>query len=384
LGGYVTVWHGWSPAEERVLQESLRQYEEIHPNVRVVAVAISKEQLLDEFRAAGRRGVSPDLLLGSSSWIDELVNNGLIRPLSSDEDLLVASNSQYGSLTRYEDQLYGLPLFLAPQALYYNKSMVSQPAQTLDDLLKDAEDGNRVAFVPRFEPAYWGIQAFGEGLFDAEGRFTLAESGFSEWLAWLNKTEDTPGVILSTDTESLVELFATEEIAYYVAGPDSMANISALMGEEAPFEIGIVPLPRGPHGPAGPLLTAEALLFNAFTSPVKTSVVDDLAAFLANQQQGIRFMRELGKTPANPGITVDRRIYPQANGFARQARTAVALPHEIPSEPLAAAGDRAYRRVLTGVLSAEEAVCQFGNEVAAFQGYSVSDMSLPEGCEFMP
>ena len=180
LGGYITLWHSWSPEEDRVLKEALLQYQEIHPNVRIVAVAVSKEQLLNEFRMAGRRGVAPDLLLGTPSWIGELVNVGLLRPLSSDEAWPAAPNSRNGSLTRYDDQLYGLPLFLAPHALYYNKSLVTQPAQTLDDLLKEADDGNRVAFAPRFEPAYWGIQAFGEGLFDAEGRFTLAESGFRE------------------------------------------------------------------------------------------------------------------------------------------------------------------------------------------------------------
>ena len=37
--------------------------------------------------------------------------------------------------------------------------------------------------------------------------------------------------------------------------------------------------------------------------------------------------------------------------------------------------------VLSGVLTPAEAVCRFGQEVAAFQGYTAADMSLPEGCE---
>jgi hypothetical protein len=37
--------------------------------------------------------------------------------------------------------------------------------------------------------------------------------------------------------------------------------------------------------------------------------------------------------------------------------------------------------VLSGALSPEDAVCRFGREVAAFQGYAATDMSLPEGCE---
>ena len=35
--------------------------------------------------------------------------------------------------------------------------------RTIQEHLEEAAAGNRVAFVPRFEEAYWGIQAFGNG-----------------------------------------------------------------------------------------------------------------------------------------------------------------------------------------------------------------------------
>jgi hypothetical protein len=92
-------------------------------------------------------------------------------------------------------------------------------------------------------------------------------------------------------------------------------------------------------------------------------------------------MRELDRVPANPSVDVDRRIYPIVNGFTRQAKTAVVLPNEIPTDPLVAAGDRAYASVLSGILTPTEAVCRFGQEVAEFQGYTTADTSLPEGCD---
>jgi maltose-binding protein MalE len=259
--------------------------------------------------------------------------------------------------------------------------LVSEPPDDLETLLEDAGAGKRLAFVPRFEAAHWGIQAFGHGLFDSQDRFTLAGSGFAEWLSWLAEAQRSPGIILNVDDASLLELFVGEQIAYYVAGPEKLDEIAALMDAEEPFEYGVVPLPNGPNGPAGPLLPAETLLIYAFTSDRQTRIAHSLAYFLVNQQQSVRFMREMDRVPANPDVSVDRRIYPIVSGFARQAQSAVLIPNEVPINSLAAAGDRAYISVLSGLLTPDEAVCRFGQEVAGFLAYPEADISLPEGCE---
>ncbi|NJN53963.1 MAG: hypothetical protein HC804_03915 [Anaerolineae bacterium] len=173
------------------------------------------------------------------------------------------------------------------------------------------------------------------------------------------------------------------KIAYYVGGPEKQNLISSKIDEENPFEFGVVPLPRGPLGAAGPLLPAETILLYAFTSPEQTRIANALAVFLVNQQQSIRFMRELERVPANPAVRVDRRIYPIVSGFSQQARTAVVIPNEIETAPLIKAGDLAYISVLSGALTPAEAVCQFGLDVAAFQNYTTAEMSLPEGCEIV-
>jgi arabinogalactan oligomer/maltooligosaccharide transport system substrate-binding protein len=381
LKGRITLWHSWTEAEAAVLGEALAEYQELHPEVRVIPVALPQDQLLEEFIDAGIDGLGPGLLIGKDNWIGELVNGGLIQPLFPVEAENALFTSRNRALTEYEGDVYGVPLFLAPRALYYNKDLVSEPAENLEALLEDASAGKRLAFVPRFEAAYWGIQAFGAGLFDSQDRFTLAGSGFAEWLVWLAEAQSSPGVILNVDDASLLELFASQQIAYYVGGPEKQAEIMALMDEEDRFEYGVAPLPNGPGGPAGPLLPAETLLIYAFTSDMQTRIATSLSYFLVNQQQSVRFMREMDRVPANPAVSVDRRIYPVASGFARQAQSAVFIPNEVPTNLLTAAGDRAYISVLSGLLTPAEAVCRFGQEVAAFQDYAAAEMSLPEGCE---
>ncbi|MCP4168662.1 MAG: extracellular solute-binding protein [Chloroflexi bacterium] len=381
LRGRVTLWHSWPPMEAAILEEALSEFQEIQKDVQVITVVLPEDELLEQFIEAGEDGFGPDLLLGDDSWIKELADAGLIRANGPNIYLASRLDTRGVALVDYNGEAYGIPLSLVPHALFYNKSLVTEPPQTLDELLQEAASGNSVAFVPRFEEAYWGIQTFGEGLFDEEGHFTLAESGLTEWLHWLDQAQGAPGVILNVDNDSLLNLFVTGQVTYYVADPNLQAPLLAMTEEEGAFEFGVVPLPGGPHGPAGPLLSAETMLLYSFSSLEQARVADTLASFLTNQQQSIRFMRELQHVPANDTVEVDQRIYPTVSGFTQQAETAVVLPNEIPKGLLIAEGNRAYASVLSGVLTPEEAVCNFGQEIARFQGYSVEEMSLPEGCE---
>lgn len=382
MRGRLTLWHSWSPAEEEMLEVALAQFQEIHPEVRIIPVSMPEEQILSEFSQSGNDGLGPAILIGKNSWIRQLADTGLIRPLPLNQvsDTSTFFNYRNRALTEYQDEIFGVPMSLEPYALYYNKDMVEELPESLDALLAEAADGNGISFVPRFEEAYWGIQTFGDGLFDATGQFTLAESGFVEWLQWLAEAQTAPGVILNVDDESLLELFATEQLAYYVGKPKTQARLQAMADDEIPVNFGVVPLPQGPEGSSGPLLTAETIMFYSYMSDEQVAIANELASFLANNQQSIRFMRELDHIPANPAVRVDRRIYPIVNGFARQATTAVVIPNEILAAPLIEAGNRAYITVLSGLATPEEAVCAFGLEVAAFQGYNDTDMSLPEYC----
>ncbi|MFN2232666.1 MAG: hypothetical protein ACK2U1_00455 [Anaerolineales bacterium] len=128
---------------------------------------------------------------------------------------------------------------MEPRALYYNAQQATELPNTLEELLTETTQGNRIAFVPYFEEAYWVIQTFGDGLFDADGRFTLAESGFEAWLDWLNHAQSDPGVILNDDAVSLLQLYVSEEIAYYVASPDQEKKILGSMDEYPCFRPGL-------------------------------------------------------------------------------------------------------------------------------------------------
>lgn len=234
-----------------------------------------------------------------------------------------------------------------------------------------------MALVPRFVPAYWGIESFGVGLFDPTGKFTLAESGFTEWLTWLLGVADSPGVILNPDAIALQQMYIEGRVAYYVAGPEELNMLGATMGKDV---VGVVPLPSGPTGPSGPLLPVDAVMLGTASSAEQTDAALAVARFLTNPQQSTIFMRDLGHIPANQDVSVDSRIYPVLAGFSRQARTAVVLPNDLFRDAFYLLGDRAYANVLAGTMTPEEAVCDFGLAVVELQGYTAEQVDLPPDC----
>ncbi|MCB0175895.1 MAG: extracellular solute-binding protein [Anaerolineae bacterium] len=377
ISGRALLWHGWTGNEAAFLKQLVDSFSEINPQTRIVTIAVPAEELLDQYEASTAQGIGPDLVIGSSDWVRQLVDAEHIRPVQNDEISLGDYRSNTLAALSYQDKLWGYPMSLQPVALYYNKSLVTTPPRTLDELLLDVSEEKSIAFVPRLEDAHWGVQAFGPGLFDETGRFTLASSGLTEWLTWLNEAQGNAGVILNRDGAALQRLFIEEKIAYYIADPTELSVLVEAMGEE---KLGVAILPGGEKGPSGPLLPVDAIMLSTDSTQNQADLATALARYLTNPEQTRTLMRALNRVPANRQVTVDSRVHPLVAGFAQQARTAVTLPNHLYRQQFYALGDLAYGNVLSGVLTPEEGVCTFGLAVIELQGYGPEAYDLPSGC----
>ena len=151
----ILVWHGWSGAEEAALQVLVNDFTSLNPNARVIVanpwsaerdllqlegegLATLQDLLLGRFTWRAQLGLGPDLLIGPSDWVRQLANAGLIQDLSGRVDDTSSYLSSAVETVRYQPPgqsaagLYGLPLTLETVALYYNKTMITTPADTLD------------------------------------------------------------------------------------------------------------------------------------------------------------------------------------------------------------------------------------------------------------
>lgn len=378
-GGRIVLWHNDDPTTGAALDSLVERFMEINPQIIVSVVAVPQDEMLARYRDSAGLSLGPDLFIGSSRWIQPLADEGLIQSLEPYAPSLEQFLSTAVENVTYDRQIYGLPYGLKPNALYYNGDLVETPPSTLTDLLAQAAEGRGAAMTTSFDHSLWGLRAFGGRLFDELGRLALDQGGFASWLTWMDTAQNATGMFLNNDRTTLLNLFTSERVAYFVGTPDDLPELRAAMGENA--DIRVAQLPAGPGGTAGPLLHVDALLFNAASAPRNTRAALSLARFLTNDENSLRLAREIGHIPANlrvPGI--DARTYPIVNGFMTQARTALPISNTDAMTAILSEGDRLYRQVLDGVVGAAVSATTFTETINASLGFAAMQTESVERC----
>ncbi len=355
LAGNVLIWHTFADDDADALNRVITAYEKLNPGINVHQLSTStREELLEQYLVAVNSGLGPDLILGDSEWITSLAESGSIDAIGdqvSDEVKARFLPVAIASLMHGEE-LYGLPLSLSVPALYYNTKLVDKPPDSLDGLLTQAAGGHTVLLSTDFRDAYWGVQAFGGEFLDEEGRAILDQGGYANWLDWLMTAHIAPGMILDNNRDSLQERFLHGDASYYVGYPEELRTLLEGLGEST---VGVAPLPSGPIGSAGPLLSVNALMFSPASSENQRKISLDLAQYLTKAEQSATLMHRAEQIPANAKVRINPRLYPQAAAFLAQAPSAISLPNTNSMNEAWSVAERAYSQVLSGIITPVEA-----------------------------
>ena len=355
--GRILFWHDWNSEESQVLDAVLTKFGEINPDIVVKTQTFANaDDMLDEFIAAADSGLGPDLLIARNSWIPALVEAQLIKPTGG--LVTPAEQADYmpaalNALTE-DGQLYGIPESVDTSVLFYNKRLTDRAPTTLDELLNEANAGRIVAMNSDFVGAFWGVQAFGGGLFAEDQRVVLDEGGFANWLEWLRTARELPGVLLDANQELLQSQFLDGEIAYLVADSSVIGDMVAALGDD----LGVAPLPAGPVGSAGPFLRTQGFVFSAVSAPGQTENAILLAKFLTNAEQSATFAREILHAPANLDVRINPRLNPMVSALMSQARTALPVPNVENIDEIVRIAGEAQIKVLEGVVPSAQAVAE--------------------------
>ena len=76
-------------------------------------------------------------------------------------------------------------------------------------------------------PHIGGLTAFGGRLFDVDGSLDITNGGFGEWLNWLQKVRDQPGLILTRNQAEAQDLFSQGQAAYFVGERRQLNEMTA-------------------------------------------------------------------------------------------------------------------------------------------------------------
>ncbi len=401
--GQILVWHTWEGEAQETLHNIFVNFTALHPNVTIIDEAYLLDGFQETYIEQVQAGLGPDLIIVPSSFVHQMAGEQVIEKIHQDDVDLSNYLSTALQMLREENHILGLPLALNTSVLYYNKVLLGPPATSetnnealtsliqnkqstvtdtqtigvlddlltevmagevevetfkaatdLDTLLQQANQGKVLALPSDFYGSAWGIQTFGGQLFDEEGRVTLNQGSFANWLGWLKSAQDIPYVFLNRNRDELKTLFEQGQATYYVGNTQELASLQTALSEDV---LGVIRLPSQQNQAAGPFLQAEVLMLNRVSTPQSKQLALNLAKFLTNAEQQRELALAVGKLPANNRVNIDSRVAPIVAEFIAQSKTAVAIPlADIDKfNSLVAEGDSTVGNVLGGELSSGDA-----------------------------
>lgn len=308
-------------------------------NVITVTLDEAGTRLMAPLAAAGRL----DFVLAPQAWLLPLMTQGVLADLTPHVD--IATLQRYRPIAvaalRAEHQLYGLPLAMQLDALYVNRTLVEEPAQTLDDLRTQALTGVPMTLETSFLHSYWGFTAFGGQLFDSTYQVRLDQGAFAEWLAWLKGARESGGITLVADHAAAKQQFLTGQSAYLVADPSFLAEAQVTLGAE---QLGVTLLPAGPGGEGQPLLSSVGFLFSRRLSPAALTLALEFTNYVTSVENQATLLVDTGLLPTNAGV--ESRDDVVLRTFLEQAERAQPIPNVPPMPVVLELADTAYEAVL--------------------------------------
>lgn len=198
----LTLWE--FSANEELLREILKPFEEAHPHIDVKIQQLSWEHGLEKIIVSIAAGNAPDVVELGTDWVSKFIHAGLLRDVTEETKDLWEAYFLWESATA-GDRIYGVPWLAGTRLLFYNR-----------DLFR------RVALNPDKPPQTW------EELFEAAKKIHAPEKGiygfsifvgepYSPWQEFLPFVWGNGGNLLSPDhREVLLETPpVVEALAYY-------------------------------------------------------------------------------------------------------------------------------------------------------------------------
>jgi arabinogalactan oligomer / maltooligosaccharide transport system substrate-binding protein len=299
----VTFWHsyGTGSAEEVALTKLITQAATDMPDVKINVLQVPFNDIFNKYRTDVAAGSGPDLFVAPNDSLGDDARAGLIADITDLAKGKLDGVSKLGvdGMT-LDGKLYGIPESMKAVVFWYDKTKITTPPATTDDLKKMMEGGTPISISYGCYHHYGFFGAFGGKIFDDSWKVIADQgNGVTDAMTYLNdlyqisKKNGWP----KTDSDGLAPF--TEGKVYGITnGNWAMGDYKKALGDN----LGIAPLPAGPAGPATPLLGIDGFYFNP--NSTKKDAALKVALYLTNANSQTVLMNEAGHVPVRTDITM--------------------------------------------------------------------------------
>src|SRR5690625_121169 len=329
------LWVNAEEKQEDAVKEITDKYTE-KTGIEVDMVPVDMLEQVEKLDVEGPAGNGPDVIFQPHDRIGDLVIRGLVDPVNLG-DLESEYTDTALDAIQYDGDYWGYPAVIETYAMYYNKDLVDEAPETMDDIMaiaeKDTDSGNdEYGFLmeaANFYFTYPFFSGYGAYVFaNEDGNFDIDDIGLDNEGAIkggeLVKEWFDEGYIPQDLTPDIMNgLFSEGKVSTILNGPWMVREYADGIGDD----LGVVPLPLLENGEHPKSFVGVKSYMLSYYSENK-EWAEDLMAFITDYDNSMTYYDMAGEIPARDDAMEDPIIAddPIYSAFAEQTQYGEPMP----------------------------------------------------------
>ncbi|SDZ74055.1 arabinogalactan oligomer / maltooligosaccharide transport system substrate-binding protein [Thalassobacillus cyri] len=331
----LTVWMNAEEKQEEALKTITDKFTEEN-DIEVEIIPISMLDQIEKLDVEGPAGNGPDIIFQPHDRIGDLVLKGLVDPVNLGDKEGEYTETAVDAVT-YEGDVWGYPAVTETYALFYNKSLVEEAPETMEDLMaiaeRDTKKGeDKYGFLMEGANFYFTYPFFsGNGAYvfaNENGSYDIDDIGLNNEGAvkggkliqsWFDN-----GYIPQDLTPDIMNGLVKEgKVSTVINGPWMVREYQDALGDD----LAAAPLPLLENGENPKSFVGVKSYMLSYYSENK-EWAEELMAFITNSENAMTYYDMAGEMPARKDSIEDPAIADDEimSAFAEQATYGEPMP----------------------------------------------------------
>ena len=310
LTGEITLWHSYASsgggaesAEVQALNKIIKMVTDKNPGLKITStfVTFDNNTIFTNFEKESATGGGPDMFIAPNDRLGLEARGGYFADLTGKiDDVLAASSDVAVGGSKVGGKVFMVPESLKAVAMYYDKSVVSNPPKSTDDLLAWLKGGGKGGII---SGAYfgWGFyNAFGGKIFDASGKCAAtANSGVADAMRYVESLNQQKSAIVDSNYNKINDPFIAKKLDLIFTGNWALGDYKKARGDS----LAVAPFLTGPGGQGKTLVGTDGWYINAAKDAKQQDLAIQVAKQLVSAESQQVMVDMAGHVPANKSVS---------------------------------------------------------------------------------
>ncbi|MNJ41748.1 Cyclodextrin-binding protein precursor [compost metagenome] len=328
----LVVWSNDDSNQLKVVEQLAQGYT-AETGIEVDVVPVSGSEQVQKLALAAPAGNGPDLFYQPQDRLGDLVIQGLAEPV----ELSGEESGQYSDAAlqavQYDGATYGFPISIETYAVYYNKALLEQVPDSLEEisnisssLTHVSEDRYAFLMVPDFYYAIPFITNYGGYIFgESGGKYDASDLGLNndgavQGMTAFGQLVKDASIPATMTIDVMDTLFLEGKVGMVINGLWAMKTYEDKLGDQ----LGTAQIPAVNGKPAPSFVGVKSWFISSYSK--HQDWAKDLALYFTNAANATVYYEQTGEIPAHPDAqqAITNELYA---GFVAQIESGVSMPN---------------------------------------------------------